>query len=287
MKVKLLVKLLCLALLLCWRSAAAPPEPAKEYPRHIMPNGYYVRESEDQEWHIAVSGKIPSLCGIYLIVYDKSGKVVHHGVVPHGDYGAESPFRVTVPKDGVAGDYKIKIIGNQPTTWESNLPLKRLKGGLLRHRHVLGTRPRPWRQGLCPVPNAARAGRAGFACVQGHLVVKDESGAVVADTRKGQYGVTRPGSPTATALCHHENRPLALRTGSSRRASISAARRACMSCSSRTDGSIPTRSLRISNGGNWRDFDDYPFIVDLPFVAAGVGGGGFRGVRQAHRLAAG
>lgn len=158
---------------------------------YIMALGYYVREQEDKDWHINISGKISSLCGIYVIVYDDGGKVVYHGSVPCGEYSDKKPFSIKIPKDGVAGDYKIKIIGAQDDFLGINLPVSDLKevyyitGTTIGHgkgRYVLFQTPPEQKEVI-------------LHAYKGHLKVKDNTGKVVGDSRKdSKYGGDKYGT---------------------------------------------------------------------------------------------
>jgi hypothetical protein len=94
-----------------------------DFAMHLMVDSYYIREATDQEWNINISGKIASLCGIYLIVYNKDSKVIFSGTIPHGEYYRTKPFAIKIPKDGVTGDYKVKIIGFQDDYLGIDMPL--------------------------------------------------------------------------------------------------------------------------------------------------------------------
>lgn len=149
-----------------------------DFARHLMVNAYYIRETVDQEWNINISGNTPSLCGIYIIVYDKEGKVIFNGPVPHGEYDKTKPFAIKIPKDGVTGDYKVKIIGNQEDYLGIGLPLSNLQEVYYANRMSMGhgkgnsvifqTRPNEKEITL-------------FA-YKAHLVVKDPKGNMIADT---------------------------------------------------------------------------------------------------------
>lgn len=152
---------------------------------HIMPKGYFVRESEDMDWKFRISGEIPSMCGIYVIVYDVTGKVIHQGEVPHGKYPVEKPYVINIPKDGAAGDYKIKIIGAQPDYLGINLPLTNLKEVYEVNRTTIGHEKD--RYLLFQVsPNQKQLTVSAY---KNHLIVREQkTGKIVADTKKGKYG---------------------------------------------------------------------------------------------------
>jgi hypothetical protein len=149
-----------------------------------MVNSYYIREATDQEWNINISGKIPSLCGIYLIVYNKDGKVIFKGSVPRGEYDKAKPFTIKIPKDGVAGDYKVKIIGNQDDYLAIDLPLsnqqevyyaKSMSMGHAKGNSVI-FQTRPDEKEIT------------LSAYKAQLVVKDLKGNIIADTSNDKAG---------------------------------------------------------------------------------------------------
>jgi hypothetical protein len=158
---------------------------------HIMAKGYFVRESTDMDWEFRISGKIPSLCGIYLIVHNAERKIIHQGTVPHGNYPVDTPFVIKIPKDGMTGDYKIKIIAAQPDYLGLNLPLTNLKEVYEFQRGSIGHDKD--RYLLFQVaPSQTQLTVSGY---KGHLIVREQkTGKTVADTRKGVYGGEKHGA---------------------------------------------------------------------------------------------
>lgn len=158
---------------------------------HIMAKGYYVRETEDTDWSFSVNGKITSMCGIYLIIYDANGKIIHQGVVPYGNYPPGRPYTIKIAKDGVVGDYKIKLIAAQEDVMGINLPLTNLKEVYEIQRTTIGHAGR--RYLLFQV--APGQTELTVSAYKGHLRVKENSsGKVVADTSDGSYGGDKRGA---------------------------------------------------------------------------------------------
>ena len=160
-----------------WAQKAAPPV---RY--NVMAAGYYVREIKDQEWHLTLTGEIPSLAGAYVVVHDALGRLVYGGVIPHGKHPAEKPYRVTVKPDGIAGDYKIIILGYQDDllgllTPFTDLPLEVYGGGSMSMGHDPNAKP------FFMAPEGVTKMKLG--AYAGHLQIYDAAGALVADTRKG------------------------------------------------------------------------------------------------------
>lgn len=152
---------------------------------HIMAAGYYAREDTDQDWNIRIVGSVPSLCGIYMLVFNAEGHVIRADEVPHGIYPPESPYVINIKKDGVAGDYKIKIIGDQSDYMALNLPLTELKEVYEVARTTIGHAPD--RYLMFQVPDSVK--ELTVSAYKGHLqVYEDRTGKVVADTRNGAYG---------------------------------------------------------------------------------------------------
>lgn len=181
--------------------AAKPTAPAIS----LMADGYYAREPADREWSIRLRGTIPSLCGAWLLVFDPAGKVLHSGQVAHGVYPDDRPFTVTLPADGRTGDCMIKLIGMQEDLMSLRLPLTDLpmevyggrnfavrteKGARLCFKGFDRPRTKPsLEESLAAVteggPAPAEAGqtRVTLGAYKGHLVVKNGTGKVVANTR--------------------------------------------------------------------------------------------------------
>jgi hypothetical protein len=155
-------------------------EPA--YRPNVMAEGIYVRESEDQDWHVRIAGEIPSQCGAYLIVHDVNGKSVFHGVIPNGKYSADNPHLVKIKKDGVAGDYRIVMVGHQYdkmgvlAPW-TDLPLEVYGGGNFSVGHD------PIKVFFQAPPGVTEMHLGAY---KGQLQIHDAEGKLVADTRKGK-----------------------------------------------------------------------------------------------------
>jgi len=150
---------------------------------HIMAKKYYLREADDQIWQLRISGKISSLCGIYVIIYDKNKKVIFNGEVPGGNYPITKPYVVNIPKDGITGDYAVKIIGAQDDYMKINLPISTLPEVYYMESTTIGHDKN--RKVHFKVPEDKEII---FSAYKNHLEVKDSSGKVVADTRNGKYG---------------------------------------------------------------------------------------------------
>lgn len=115
-----LCRLACCVLFLTLTSSAKAAAPLA---RSLMADGYYVREVKDQEWHIRIAGTLPRQPGLYLIVLGAEGKRIFQGEVPSGTYTDDTPFVLTVPADGVTGDYVLKFIGQQDNLTGLRMPL--------------------------------------------------------------------------------------------------------------------------------------------------------------------
>jgi hypothetical protein len=75
----------------------------------------YVRETKDREWHLYFTGEVPvySWAGAALIVHDAAGRIIHREVIPRGIYPTGTPRIITIPPDGLTGDYRIVMVGHQ------------------------------------------------------------------------------------------------------------------------------------------------------------------------------
>jgi hypothetical protein len=149
---------------------------------HVMAGGYYAREVKDQEWHLRLVGEIPSLCGAYIVIHDAAGKIVYHGVIPHGQYPADRPYVVAIKPDGTVGDYKIVMVGHQNdllgvTVPYTDLPSEVYGGANFTIGHEPDVEP------LFRAPDGVT--KMSLGAYKGHLKVADQTGRVVADTRVG------------------------------------------------------------------------------------------------------
>ena len=85
------------------------------------------RKEEDTAWKVRIAGKVPSLAGCYLIIYNSKGERVLMKHIPSGDYSPEHPLEFNVAKDGTQGDYQMVIIGHEYDVMGIKLPLTDLK----------------------------------------------------------------------------------------------------------------------------------------------------------------
>ncbi len=85
------------------------------------------RKEEDTAWKVRIAGKVPSLAGCYLIVYNSKGERVLMKHIPSGDYSREQPLEFSVAKDGTQGDYQMVIIGHEHDVMGIQLPLTDLR----------------------------------------------------------------------------------------------------------------------------------------------------------------
>lgn len=90
--------------------AVAPDAPLA---RRLTINALYVREAQDQAWHIRIMNGMPVLPGGYVVVYNESGDIAYHGEIPAGAHSPEAPFVVTVPADGAAQQYVVKLLSSK------------------------------------------------------------------------------------------------------------------------------------------------------------------------------
>ncbi len=94
----------------------------------VMSEGIYCRETQDQDWHVQLTGEVVSLAGIYVVVQSVEGKLIFQAKVPTGQYPADSPFTIHVPRDGQTGDYLVTILGTQADHRGLRLPYTSLPG---------------------------------------------------------------------------------------------------------------------------------------------------------------
>ena len=123
MERRLLCRFTALLTVACLAGTAGRAFPEKPLVRSLMASAVFVRETKDQEWHIRVVGSLPCGPGIYVVVFNAQKKMVFHGEIPFGTYAETKPFLLTVPADGVTGDYAIKLVGQQDDIMGLVLPL--------------------------------------------------------------------------------------------------------------------------------------------------------------------
>jgi hypothetical protein len=180
----------CLQLLLlvgaCTVPLRAQPEnTAQPVSNTIMSDFCYVRESVDQELKINFVGTLPRGPGLDVLVWDINRKLVLHQEVPYGTYKPEAPFVLTVPKDGAAGEYAIKLMGQQDNFLALRRPLTDLpyevyggKGFALGYANERGT----LRQVAFKVPDGVT--KISLEGWRGFLRVRNAAGAVIADSKE-------------------------------------------------------------------------------------------------------
>ncbi len=179
--------LLCACLILKQASALDTQATAKiassdpaEMIHSVMADGYYIRETKDEEWFIRITGTIPSLAGAYILIFDTTGRKIYAGVIPSGEHPSKAPFVVKVPADGVTGDYKIKLLGHQHDLLGIHVPLTDLRyevygGSSFTIGHDKDRR--------IAFKVSTEQTEVTLAAYKGHLTVKDADDGVVADTR--------------------------------------------------------------------------------------------------------
>lgn len=175
-----------LAALLAVAGLAAEPMPPVS---QVMADGYYVRETRDQAWQLRIIGEIPSLCGAWILVHDRAGRKVVSRQIPHGAYPEEAPWVAEVPRDGIEGDYVIRIIGHQRDLLGVHVPLTNLPGEVYGgNRFTIGHER--GRRIAFQVDASRREVKVG--AYKGHLTVRDATNGIVADTR--QHALPEAGS---------------------------------------------------------------------------------------------
>jgi len=85
------------------------------------------RKEEDRDWKVRIAGKVPSLAGCYLIIFNSKGERLLMEHIPSGEYSLEHPLEFTVAKDGTRGDYQMVIVGHEHDVMGIKLPLTDLK----------------------------------------------------------------------------------------------------------------------------------------------------------------
>lgn len=156
--------------------------PSASKPRPMMAQGYYAREPQDRAWQVKITGRIPSLCGAYLMILGTGNKMLYKGRVPTGEYSEEKPFVVPFKPDGITGDYKIEILGQQNDYLGINLPLTDLpfetySGEWLSIANDTNT--------LLAFRVPAGTKKAALKAYQGNLQVYDDKKQFVADSKAG------------------------------------------------------------------------------------------------------
>jgi hypothetical protein len=142
---------------------------------------YYFREPDDREWHLTFVGEVPEYPGGYIVLHDAASRLVYHGELPRGTYTVEKPFVVTVPKDGITGDYRLVLLVSEGVVLGLRRPLSDLPfeevGG-----HYAFRMGSPW-----PVPVFFRAPAdttsMAMAGYKAYVRVFNMKGEIIADGR--------------------------------------------------------------------------------------------------------
>jgi hypothetical protein len=169
----------------------------------IEGQNYYFREPSDREWHLTFIGEVSSRAGIYLIIHDANGKAIYHGELPCGSYTDEKPLVITVPKDGVRGDYRMVMLGNSATIFGLRRPFSDLPfevvGGT---DFYMGS---PW-----PTPAFFRAPKdvkqMAIGGYKAHVRVLREDGEVICDGRVTGKSLEQMESAQRARLEEHFNK---------------------------------------------------------------------------------
>jgi hypothetical protein len=172
---------------LCGQARAQATTAGSQLVPHLGMNAAYVREARDQAWHIRITDKMPTSPGGYVIVYNERGDIVHHGEIPKGDYSAESPFVLTVPADGAAQQYVIKLLGVPATLGAITLPVSDLPfevyDGVEHHGSKLFSMPGAGRGEIVRYAFQVKPGVAKMTLVAaGPMRILGPDGAVLAET---------------------------------------------------------------------------------------------------------
>ncbi len=144
----------------------------------------FFREPADREWRLFFTGEVPvySWAGAALVVHDATGRVVHREVIPRGVYPEDKPYVVTLKPDGLAGDFRVVMVGHQiqflgPCGMvRSDLPFETYGGA----RATVAGAPahKPWFR----APEGVTTMKLGAS--KGRLRVLDRAGKAIADTRQ-------------------------------------------------------------------------------------------------------
>jgi hypothetical protein len=154
--------------------------------RHLVMEAVYVREAADTAWHIRIADRLPTPPGLYAIVYGERGDVVLQAEIPSGTYSPEKPFELTIPRDGAAQQYVIKILGvdqnvNAVTLPLTDLPLE-VYGGRNGGTFVM---PYPTNREIRRLAFQTPPGEGPVVFVASDQILRvfDSDGALVADNR--------------------------------------------------------------------------------------------------------
>lgn len=152
--------------------------------RSLMFDTCCVRETQDQAWRIRIVGVLPRGPGLFAMVFDQEGRRVLAAEIPFGTHTEAKPFTLTVPADGAAQEYVIKLVGQQDNFTGIRLPITDLPFEVYRGRYfAIGypTAPGQLRRvafKLAPGMKFAAQGHGGG------FRILDDRGEVVADSVK-------------------------------------------------------------------------------------------------------
>jgi hypothetical protein len=156
------------------------PAGAQMAPPRIMAEAIYFQEKEDRAWRLRFTGEVASRAGILFVLHDARGREIRQGIIPFGVHSAEKPFEVAVAVDGITGDYRMVMVGDQTDflmleTPFCDLPFEVYGGS----QFALATNRTLY------FLTSKDEKRMALGAYGGHLKVYDEAGAIVADTEKG------------------------------------------------------------------------------------------------------
>jgi hypothetical protein len=153
--------------------------------RHLVMAASFVRETQDQEWRLRITGRLPTPPGMYAIVYNEAGDLVCHGAIAAGDYSPETPFTLTVPKDGLAQQYVIKLLGVNANFDAVTLPMTDLPFEVYGGRgDSIFVMPYPARGQIRRLAFQVNPGASNVLFFgAANMSVLDTNGVVLADTR--------------------------------------------------------------------------------------------------------
>lgn len=172
----------------CMPTFAADVEPQKpikeKLTRQLMFSAAYLKQTTDGPWHVRIVGDLPRGPGICMLIYNEAGDFVKRADIPWGKHSDEEPFIVTMPADGKAQQYVIKMLGQQDNFNGIRLPLTNLPYEVYGdHSFAFGNGFRGANQRLVAFQPNADGKPIHFSGWSDHYRILDAAGYSIADSK--------------------------------------------------------------------------------------------------------
>jgi hypothetical protein len=152
--------------------------------RLLQMNACYVKEDRDRAWQIRIVGNLPHGPGVYVIVYNEAGDIVHQSSAPYGAHPPEKPYLIEVPEDGKAQQYVIKLLGPQKNLKAISLPLTDLPHEVYGDTYFsFGGNPASGPRRIVGFQPPSNGQPIHFSGYKGDYRILDDTGQIIADSK--------------------------------------------------------------------------------------------------------